>query len=67
MDRDPNITAHTSAVITAKLVELDYDLLPYTRYSPDDSVRFPYVSKHEKVTHRNKVGYSQPTLGTPLT
>ena len=30
-----NAPAHTSAVVTAKLVELGYELLPHPPYSPD--------------------------------
>ena len=44
-----NAPAHTSAVATAKLVELSYELLPHPPYSPDlapcDFFLFPNLKK----------------------
>ena len=44
-----NAPAHTSAVVTAKLVELGYELLPHPPYSPDvapcDFFLFPNLKK----------------------
>ena len=48
--------AHTSAVATAKLVELGYELLPHLSYSPDLApCNFPFVSKLEEVTYRSEI------------
>ena len=43
-----NAPAYSSAIATAKLVELRYELLPHPPYSPD-LARFPLVPKHEAV------------------
>ncbi|EGI69773.1 Mariner Mos1 transposase, partial [Acromyrmex echinatior] len=44
-----NASAHSSAVATAKLVELHYELLPHPPYSPDlapcDFFLFPNLKK----------------------
>ena len=51
-----NAPAHTSAVATAKLVELGYKLLPHPPYSPDLALcDFFFVSKLEKVTRRAEI------------
>ena len=51
-----NALAHTSAMVTTKLVELHNILLPHPPYSPDLA---PYdlffVSKPEKVTHQVEI------------
>ena len=47
--RHDNAPTHTSAVVTAKLVELGYELLPHPPYSPDlapcDFFLFPNLKK----------------------
>jgi Transposase. len=51
-----NTPAHTSAVATAKLVELHYELLHHAPYSPDlVPCNFFFVSKLEKVTRQTEI------------
>ena len=49
MEDHDNAPAHTSAIVTAKLVELGYELLPHSPYSPDlapcDFFLFPNLKK----------------------
>ena len=60
--------AHTSAVATAKLVELGYELLPHPPYSPDLApCDFFCVSKLKKSLARQKFESNEEVIAATET
>lgn len=50
-----NAPAHISAIVKAKMVDLGYELLPHSQYSPDLPHGFFFVFKLQKVLRRAKI------------